>query len=76
MKNQDLIFEFAYIVFNACISKWGITDNVMAKIIEKYQLVQFLDDNVEYLNERGLAGIVIEVEKYLQEEGEPIEKFV
>lgn len=76
MRNNDLIFEFAYIVFNACISKWGITGDVMSKLVDKCNLVQFLDDNAEYLNERGLPGIVIEIEKYLKEEGESIEKFL
>ena len=74
--NDIALFELGYIVLNACVSKWGISYEVMSKIIEKYELMKYLSDNAEFLNERGLPGIVIEVERYLKEEGGSIEKFL
>lgn len=69
MFNRDALFEFAYIIFGACIDKWGISNNVMAMLIDKFSLTSLIQKNEEYYNSMGIDGIIEELEKHIEKQG-------
>ena len=67
--NLDTLFGLCIIVFDACIEKWGITNEQMSCLILDHSLVTFIEDNEMYFNGMGIKGIIEEVEEYIVSQG-------
>lgn len=69
MSNQDSLFELCYIIFNACIEKWDISNKSMSNLINTFNLATLVEQHQEYFNSMGVQGVVEEMEDYIQKRG-------
>jgi predicted NUDIX family phosphoesterase len=68
-QKTDDILELSYLIFNGFMTKWNLPLKNMANLIEKYKLVDFVSYNEEDLNEQGVGGCIIQVEKHILKNG-------
>ncbi len=70
----DPVLDLSFIVFKEFTKKWGITFHQLGDLIERYQLITFLKNNITEANEFGVGGILeYMIEPYIISKGGSID---
>jgi hypothetical protein len=67
MEQDYAILLLQVLVMEKYMEKHHITSKQYVELDEKYHLHQFVEDSIDYLNELGIDGILLEVEDYMAE---------
>lgn len=66
---EENVLTFKISLVPILMKTWGKNTFEIAEIIEKYQILPYVDACYEYFNTMGIKGVIEDIEDYIRAQG-------